>query len=146
MPEAVDARSSLWGTYRLIGTRARMLDTGEEEIYDNESGYITYDRTGRMMVLLVRGARPTPAGLDSITDRQCVELFRTVVAYSGPYTFDGRFVEHHIDVCHNQLWVGAVMRREIEREGRTVTLTTPPSPRGKDGRMSVRTLTFEQVE
>jgi len=140
------AADELYGTYRLIGTTARILETGEEEKYTDETGYITYGRDGRMFVLLVRGKRPKPESLDKITDQQRAELFRTTTAYSGPFTFDGKTVEHHIDISWNEVFTGMVLRREVRRDGDRITLTTPPSPRGKDGKMSVRTLTFEKVK
>jgi hypothetical protein len=122
-----------------------MVDTGEEEKYSDESGYITYGRDGRMFVLLVRGKRPKPESLDKMTDQQRADLFRTVTAYTGPYTFDGRTVEHHIDLSWNEVFTGMTLRREVRWEGDKVLLTTAPSPRSKDGKMSVRTLIFEKV-
>jgi len=80
------------GTYRLISTTAKMLETGLEEKYTDESGYITYGRDGRMFVLLVRGKRPKPESLEKMTDQQRADLFRTVTAYSGRYAFDGKTV------------------------------------------------------
>src|SRR2546425_12665472 len=84
------AFAQLEGTYRLIGTTARILETGQEEKYTDESGYLTYCRDGRMFVLLVRGKRPKPESLEKMTDQQRADLFRTVTAYSGRYTFDGK--------------------------------------------------------
>lgn len=140
------ADAELYGTYRLIGTTAKILETGEEEKYTDETGYITYGRDGRMFALLVRGKRPKPESLEKMTDQQRVELFRTVTAYSGPYTFDGKTVEHHVDVSWNEIFSGMTLRRELRMDGERIMLTTPPSPRSKDGKMSVRTLTFERVK
>jgi hypothetical protein len=135
----------LYGTYRLIGTTARIIDTGEQETYGPESGYITYGRDGRMFVILVRGDRPRPGSLETLTDPERADLFRTMTAYSGTYSFDGTTVEHHIDISWNEIWTGTVQRRRVTWEGNRLILTTPPSPRSKDGKMSVRTLTFERV-
>jgi Lipocalin-like domain len=140
------ADAELYGTYRLIGTTAKILETGQEEKYADETGYITYGRDGRMFVLLVRGKRPKPESLEKMTDRQRADLFRTVTAYSGPYTFDGKTVEHHIDISWNEVFTGMTLRREVRRVGDRIMLTTPPSPRSKDGKMSVRTLIFEKVK
>ncbi len=140
------AFAQLEGTYRLISTTARILETGQEEKYTDESGYITYGRDGRMFVLLVRGKRPKPESLEKMTDQQRADLFRTVTAYSGRYTFDGKTVEHHIDISWNEVFTGTTLRREVKRDGDRIMLTTPPSPRSKDGKMSVRTLVFEKVK
>jgi len=140
------ADRELFGTYRLIGTTAKILDTGEEEKYTNETGYITYGRDGRMFALLVRGKRPKPESLEKMTDQQRADLFRTVTAYSGTYTFDGKTVEHHIDISWNEVFTGTTLRREVSWDGDRILLTTPPSPRSSDGKMSVRTLIFERVK
>src|SRR5262245_54029830 len=140
------AHAQLQGTYRLISTTAKILETGEEERYTDETGYITYGNDGRMFVLLVRGKRPKPESLEKMTDPERVELFRTVTAYSGRYTFDGKTVEHHVDISWNEVFTGTTLRREVKRDGDKIILTTPASPRGKDGKMSVRTLVFERVK
>ena len=139
------AHAQLQGTYRLISTTARILETGQEEKYTDENGYITYGDDGRMFVLLVRGARPKPESLETMTDQQRVELFRTVTAYSGRYTFDGKTVEHHVDISWNEVFTGTTLRREVKRDGNKLVLTTPASSRGKDGKMSIRTLVFEKM-
>jgi Lipocalin-like domain len=140
------ADTEIYGTYRLISTTAKTLDTGEEEKYADESGYITYGRDGRMFVLLVRGKRPKPESLDKMTDQQRLALFRSVTAYSGPFTFDGKTVEHHVDISWNEVFTGMTLRREVKFDGDRVLLTTAPSPRSSDGKMGVRTLVFERVK
>jgi len=139
------AHAHLEGTYRLVSTTARILETGEEEKYTDETGYITYGKDGRMFVLLVRGKRPKPESLGEMTDQQRADLFRTVTAYGGRYTFDGKTVEHHIDISWNEIFTGTTLRRDVKRDGDKIMLTTPASPRSKDGKMSVRTLVFEKV-
>ena len=140
------ADGELYGTYRLIGTTAKILETGQVEKYTDETGYITYGKDGRMFALLVRGKRPKPESLEKTTDQQRADLFRTVTAYSGRYTFDGKTVEHHIDISWNEVFTGTTLRREVKRDGDKIMLTTPPSPRSKDGKMSVRTLIWEKVK
>jgi hypothetical protein len=140
------AHAQLEGTYRLVSTTARILETGQEEKYTDETGYITYGKDGRMFVLLVRGTRPKPESLEKMTDQQRVELFRTVTAYSGRYTFDGKTVEHHVDISWNEVFTGTTLRREVKRDGDRIMLTTSASPRSKDGKMSVRTLVFEKLK
>ncbi len=140
------ADEELYGTYRLIGTTAKILDTGQVEKYTDETGYITYGRDGRMFALLVRGKRPKPESLEKMTDQQRADLFRTVTAYSGRYTFDGKTVEHHVDISWNEVFTGMTLRREVRRDGDRIMLTTPASPRSKDGKMSVRTLIWEKVK
>jgi hypothetical protein len=146
LPRPAAAHAELAGTYRLVSTTARILETGQEEKYTDETGYISYGKDGRMFVLLVRGKRPRPESLENMTDQQRADLFRTVTAYSGRYTFDGKTVKHHIDISWNEVFTGTTLRRDIERDGDKIMLTTPASRRSKDGKMSVRTLVFEKVK
>src|SRR5437879_12074529 len=75
------AFAQLEGSYRLISTTARILETGQEEKYTDESGYITYGRDGRMFVLLVRGERPKPESLEHMTDQQRADMVRPVAPH-----------------------------------------------------------------
>jgi hypothetical protein len=52
--------ADLVGTWRLIGTTSRDLETGEVEVYGGHSGTIMYGVDGRMSAVLVRGVRRRP--------------------------------------------------------------------------------------
>ena len=55
-----------YGTYRLIKTERKVLETGETETLPAENGFITYGRDGRMLVFITRGQRPKP---ESVVNR-----------------------------------------------------------------------------
>ena len=99
-----------------------------------------------MLVVLTRSPRPKPENLDKMTDQDRLGLFRTMTAYSGTYKFDGKTVEHSIDISWNEYWTGAKQVRTVERDGDRITLTTPPFPFHTDGRMSVNMLVWERVK
>ena len=75
----------LAGTYKLISSTRKIIDTGE--VLDtwgaNPKGFITYGKDGRMLVLIVTDSRPKPESLAKMTDQQRAELFRTMSAYGG---------------------------------------------------------------
>ena len=137
--------ADLVGSWRLLRTMSRDLETGDEEVYQGESGTVMYGADGRMSAVIVRGVRPWPASLDTMTDAHRLALFTSFTGYAGTYTFDGRTVSHHIDTAWNEVWTGTTQRRDVVLDGRRLTLTTHPSPRSKDGRMGVRTLVFEKI-
>jgi hypothetical protein len=64
-------------------------------------------------------------------------------AYGGMYTFDGKKVEHHVDLSWNEVWTGTTVIREVKVEGDQLIYTTRP-PFGGDGRMSVITVVWEK--
>src|ERR1700726_3575023 len=60
------------GTYRLVSSERVIVTTGETEdsFGSNPSGFITYGRDGRMMVIIVRSGRSKPEAVDRMTDQQ----------------------------------------------------------------------------
>jgi len=107
---------------------------------------MTYGRDGRMMGMIVFSNRPRAESLDKMTDQQRADLFRTMIAYGGTYTFHGNSVEHHIDISWNELWTGTTVIREIQKEGDRLVYITKPAPFPRDGKMSINTLVWEKVK
>ena len=94
----------------------------------------------------MRNPRPKPEAIDKISDQDAARLFRTMTAYGGTYRFDGKTIEHHIDIAWNEVWAGSTQTRTVTREGDRLTLTTPPFPFHTDGRISVNMLVFEKMK
>jgi hypothetical protein len=134
------------GTYRLVSEQRKIVDTGEIVPGSGSQGFISYDKSGRMLVVLIRSPRPNPENLEKMTDQDRIGLFRTTTAYSGTYKFDGKTVEHSIDMSWNEYWTGSKQVRSVERDGDRITLTTPPFPFHTDGRISVNMLVWEKVK
>jgi len=140
------AEDEIYGSYKLISSSRKLLDSGQVETFPKEQGYITYGRDGRMQVLIVRGNRPKAESVEKLTDQQRTELFRSLTAYGGTYKFDGKSVEHHIDISWNEVWTGTTQIRDVKKEGDRVILTTRPAPFAADGKMSVVTLEWEKLK
>jgi hypothetical protein len=138
----------LYGTWRLMSEVATVTATGEPRyIYGKmPHGFISYGRDGRMLALGVSSERPVPATVAKITDRERVDLFNTMFAYGGTFTFDGKDITHHVDVSYNEVWTGMNLLRHVRFEGDRLTLTTDPTPSPLDGKMVVATLIFEKVK
>ncbi len=143
---AANADDDLAGTYRLISSSRTIIATGETQQFTNERGFITYGKDGRMMVIIVRGARPKADSVEKLNDQQRADLFRTVTAYGGTYKFDGKTVEHHIDISWNEVWTGTTQIRDVKRDADRVILTTRPAPFSGDGKVSVVTLIWEKLQ
>ena len=65
-----------------------------------------------MMVIIVRGDRQKAESIEKMTDQQRAELHRLMTAYGGTYKFDGKTMEHHIDISWNELWTGTTQFRD----------------------------------
>ena len=145
---AIAADEELAGSYRLISSTRKILDTGEisNTWGKNPKGFITYGKDGRMLVLIVRDDRPKPENVEKMNDQQRIDLFRSMTAYGGTYTFDGKRVEHHIDISWNEVWTGMTVVREITKDGDKLVYTSPAAPFASDGKMSEVTLVWEKVK
>ena len=89
------AADSVVGSWRLaswaeVETESKVVHTPFGE---NPSGVITYTPDGRMSVLIIDPKRKSPAG-PKATDAEGVELYQTMIAYSGVYSLDGNKVTH----------------------------------------------------
>src|ERR1700731_4608305 len=84
------AAYELAGTYRLISSSTKHLDTGEDVPDEGAKGSIMYGADGRMLVLITYGDRPTAESSAKLTDHQRLQLFRTMLSYGGTYEFDGK--------------------------------------------------------
>jgi hypothetical protein len=69
-----------------------------------------------------------------------------MTAYGGTYEFDGKTVQHHIDISWNEAWTGTTVIRELKRDGDKLVYSSPAAPFSGDGRMSVVTLVWEKVQ
>jgi len=69
-----------------------------------------------------------------------------MLAYGGTYKFDGKSMEHHIDISWNEWWTGTTVIRDVRKEGDKLIYTTRPAPFSGDGKMSVTTLIYEKVK
>jgi hypothetical protein len=140
------ADDEFYGTYKLLSRTRTIVDTGQVITLDQEHGFITYGKDGRMMVLSVRGNRPKAESIDKLTDEQRAVLHRSMTAYGGTYKFDGRTIEHHIDISWNEVWTGTTQVRAVKREGDRLIYTTRPAPNPDDGKVSITTLVWEKLK
>ena len=140
----------LFGTWKLVSMRRTIVDT--DESYDPNpdappSGLLIYGNDGRMIVLNVVGGRPKPDSIETMTDELRAQLFRSMVAYGGTYTFDGQSVFHHIDISWNECWTGTTQVRKVTRDGeRLVLTTTAPAPGSLDGKLGTASLVWERLK
>jgi hypothetical protein len=139
----------LLGTWQLISVQRAIVETGEITDLSPSGnppfGILMYGNDGRMLVLNITSGRPKPDSLESITDEQRGQLFRTMPAYGGTYTVNGQSVSHHIDISWNECWTGTTQVRTVTREGERLVYTTSPAPGALDGRMGTSRLVWERA-
>jgi hypothetical protein len=139
-------RERLIGTWKIVSVVNEDAATGEKtDLFGPDPvGYINYGPDGRMMVIQVRSDRPKPAGAVA-TAGEAEALFRSLLAYGGTYTIADDEVTHHVDISWNESWTGTKQTRKFRFEGNRLHLSLPLSPNPVDGRMGVRTVTWQKV-
>jgi hypothetical protein len=135
----------LAGTYQLMSSSTKHLDTGEDVSDEGAKGSIMYGADGRMLVLITYGDRPKAESSAKLTDDQRVALFRTMLAYGGTYEFDGKTMTHHVDICSDEIRCGTTLVRDVTVDGDRLIYTTRPQPSPFDGEMIVITLVWRKL-
>lgn len=137
----------LYGTWKLVSDVRQDVETGAktDNFGAHPQGYLSYARDGRMSAIEVAETRPKPTDLSTLSDADRVALFRTLLAYAGTFTFDGKVVIHHVDVSWNNNWTGTNQVRNVRIEGRILYITTNVQPSAIDGKPSIGILTWEKV-
>jgi hypothetical protein len=145
---SVWAADELYGTWKLIGFTVQDVATGAttRPWGDSPTGFLSYSRDGRMYAILAREQRPKPADMSKLTNEQRAELFNSMAAYAGTFSYDGKTVTHQVDISWNENWTGTAQKRLVKLEGRKLYITTPPAPSGVDGKPVVIALEWEKVE
>jgi hypothetical protein len=67
-------------------------------------------------------------------------------AYGGTYNFDGKTMEHHIDISANEALLETTQIRDVKKKGDRLIYTTRPASFVGDEKMSVQTLVREKVK
>jgi hypothetical protein len=142
---AFAAGRELAGTYQLMSSSTKHLDTGEDVSDEGAKGSIMYGADGRMLVLITYGDRPKAESSAKLTDHERIQLFRTMLAYGGTYEFDGKTVAHHVDICADEVRCGTTVIRDVTFDGDRLIYTTRPQPSPFDSKMIVITLIWQKL-
>ncbi len=144
---AFSGEEEIYGTWKLASMQRKIVETGQtlDAFGPNPRGFLMYGQAGRMIVLIATSNRPKPESIEKMTDQQRADLFRSMVAYTGTYKFDGTSVEHHIDVSWNEVWAGTLLKLDAVKDRDRLRYTTAPMPFAGDGKVSITTLIWERL-
>jgi hypothetical protein len=139
-------RDRLIGTWKLVSAMREEISSGEKTPFlgENPTGFLHYMPDGRMLALITRAGRKPPAG-NVATAAEAEGLIRSMIAYGSRFECVGDEVLHHCDLSWTEKFTGTVQRRKITFDGDRLMLSPPPSVDPLDGKMSLRTLTWERV-
>jgi hypothetical protein len=104
------------------------------------TGYLIFTPDGRVTALLTNEARKAPA-----TDQDRVDLFNTMVAYTGKYRIEGDKWIAKVDVAWNPALLGTEQTRTFRFQGDRLQETNPWSALPEKG-MARAVLTWERAK
>ena len=135
------AEPNVVGTWKSVSYFTEDLETGQKTalLGEHPKGYLIYTPEGRVMVLSTREGR-SPAK----TDEDRLNLFKSMLAYSGRYTVEGDKVTHHIDISWNEALTGTDLVRFFKLDGDTLTIKTAQAKNPITGHESVSTVIWQR--
>jgi hypothetical protein len=139
-------RDGLVGTWRLVAARQHLADGSvrpDPQPGAHGVGYIMYDATGHMCVVLANPDRPAWKAPKSPTDAEVRSAFEGLVAYCGAYDTneEKHYVIHHIEADRDPSLVGTDRTRLATITGNRLVLRPLDLPAG----VTEWTVEFERV-
>jgi hypothetical protein len=146
MAAAADDKMRLIGTWTLVSAVREEVPSGAIDYMFGETprGTIIYSADGHMVALITRSDRQAPAS-GKPTAAEAEALYRSMLSYAGPYSIEGDWVTHHVDLSWNQSFNGGQQKRRFRFEGDRLILSTPESRDPIDGKLSVRRMTWKKA-
>lgn len=128
-------RESLVGTWRLVSARQRLSDgsvRADPGPGAHGVGYIMYDATGHVCVVLANPDRPKWNSPKSPTEAEIRSAFAGVVAYCGTYETNEQqqYVIHHVEADKNPQIMGTDRIRRATVNGDQLILRPVDLPAG----------------
>jgi Lipocalin-like domain len=135
-------RAPLVGLWRLVAFQREYQASGEREypMGRTPAGYILFQPEGRMAVVITGEGRKVPT-----TDEDRAGLFKSLVAYTGPYRVDGAKWITTVEVSANPASVGTEQARAFEISGDRLQEMTAWAAQ-PDNRMARFVITYQRAK
>jgi hypothetical protein len=135
-------RAPLVGMWRLMTFQREYQTSGEREspMGSVPTGYILFLPEGRMAVVITGDGRKAPT-----TDEDRAGLFKSLVAYTGPYRVNGATWITTVEVSANPAAVGTEQARAFEISGDRLQEMTAYMAQ-PDNRMARFVITYERAK
>jgi len=134
----------LTGTWQVISVNTEFQSSGKKEpaFGPDPNGFFVFTAEDRAMALITAKERQPGSSVDELA-----ALYRSMIAYSGPFRVEGDKLIIDVDVSSNQAWTGGAQERFIKIAGDTMEMMTPwmPSPFHADRQMVRGVLNLERA-
>lgn len=107
----------IYGMWKLLKFTQTEVGTGTitYPFGSNPKGYISFDRSGRVLVMITDEIRSSPESDKDIRNVEKLSLYLTMMSYGGTFSFDpegnGQFT---IDIAWNKIWEGQHQSRRVK--------------------------------
>jgi len=124
---APSARDRLIGVWQLVKQFNMAKDGSEIPVALTQRGRISWDRAGRVWVLLYNEGRSAPANPATPTVDEYREMNAGLMTYFGTYDVDEtkQTVTHHLQAAASPALIGTELVRRYEFSGNRVALIFP---------------------
>jgi hypothetical protein len=121
------ARDQFIGVWQLVKQFNVAQDGSEIPVALQQRGRISWDRAGRVWVLLYNEGRSAPADPRMPTLEEYREMYSGLMTYFGNYHVDEakQTVTHHLQAAASPALIGTDLVRRYEFSGNRVTLIFP---------------------
>ena len=118
------ARDQLIGVWQLVKQFNVAKDGSEIPVALRQRGRISWDRAGRVWVLLYNEGRSAPANPATPTLEEYREIYSGLITYFGNYQVDeaAQTVTHHLQGSSSPALIGTDLVRRYEFSGNRVAL------------------------
>lgn len=137
----VASSEELQGTWKLVEVRGDITATFGRSPH----GTFIFGNDGRTLVLMTAEKRPHISDLAEMTDKERVDLFKTMLAYGGTYSFNGKELKINVDISWNENWSGTEQIRFAKLKGNRLELTIPLAPNIVNGKPTRTVLIWEKI-
>jgi Lipocalin-like domain len=109
-----DDSAQVIGIWKLVSFETEWQATGTRasEMGKNPTGYLILTPEGRMMAILTSEGRKSPK-----TDQDRMDLFKSIIAYTGMRRLDGDKWITKVDVSWIPAWIGTEQVRSFRVDG-----------------------------
>jgi hypothetical protein len=120
------AQGSLVGTYKLVSIKAEIDGKLRDDRTKPPHGYLIITPK-YYAVFYTRQDRKF-----GTSDADKAALWESLTAFTGPYRIEGKKIVISPDVSYNEIFNGNRQTRDLELNGKGITLSSGPRPYGRD--------------
>lgn len=113
----------LIGNWKLRSWQVVSGDEGQDLFGTEPKGYMILTREGRAMTVTTAEVRPS-----GDSEQDCVELHKSMLAYTGKYRIEGDEFITTVDASWNERWNGTEQRRRFRLDGDTLYIESARAP------------------